>query len=57
MPDIEEFFGWNGQEIFDKQVESANKDRIVWVLNTSMFLIIDYSPNRFSTRTEEKSGA
>ena len=54
IPEVENYLRWNGQDVFDKQVQLVNDERLVWILNTSVFLLVDYSPNRFFEGVKRK---
>ena len=47
LPTIDEYLSWSFAEIFDKQVVYKEQKSFVYVLNTCIFVIIDYRPLSF----------
>ena len=41
------FLSLTGSELLDKQIESLEQDETVFVINTSIFTIVEYSPSLF----------
>lgn len=55
IPLVDDFLKWSSQSIYDEQTSFLNIEKKIWVLNTCVFLIIDYSPNRFFSTICKKS--
>lgn len=47
LPSIDEYLLWNLKDIFEKQVIYKDRDSFVYVLNTCIFILIDYQPDSF----------
>lgn len=47
MPDKVRYGEWSGTEILERQLESAESKGVLQVLNTSLFIPVDFSPSRF----------
>jgi len=47
LPSVEEFNSWEGADILEMQRRKMNADRSVFVLNTSIFNVVDYRPSDF----------
>lgn len=47
VPSQEEYYNWTGLEIYNKQIEEIEKRGIIYVLNTCIFMLIDYRPRHF----------
>lgn len=47
IPSKEEYVGWHGLDIYSKQMENLEKEGIVYILNTCIFMLIDYRPQHF----------
>ena len=47
LPSVEEFESWEGIDILKEQKKRMDDDGYVFVLNTSLFNVVDYSPRRF----------
>jgi hypothetical protein len=47
LPSIEEFESWEGADILGKQRKRMEEDNSVFVLNTSLFNVVDYRPSDF----------
>lgn len=47
VPDRDEYLEWRYTDIFDKQIELKNNNGWIYVLNTCIFILIDYNPTTF----------
>ena len=47
MPDSEIFMSWTGANILDVQISLIDEENRLYVLNTSVFYPVDFSPSRF----------
>ena len=47
LPTKEQYEVWKLTEIFEKQVENKNQRSFVYVLNTCIFILVDYGPISF----------
>ncbi|MDR0334803.1 MAG: hypothetical protein LBH69_02820 [Methanomassiliicoccaceae archaeon] len=47
LPSVEEFGSWEGIDILKEQDRRMKEDGYVFVLNTSLFSVVDYCPGRF----------
>jgi len=47
LPSVEEFESWEGADILKMQWRRMNSDKSVFVLNTSIFNVVDYRPSDF----------
>lgn len=47
IPSCEEYLSWNGAEVFDCQCNFLETKRYIYVLNTSIFLNVDFRPCEF----------
>lgn len=46
-PEKDEYLQWNYVHIFDKQIEEKDLNNTVFVLNTCIFVLVDYRPSSF----------
>lgn len=46
------FLDWDHQTIFDRERTLAEQEKRVSVLNTCVFVIVDYQPNRFFSNVQ-----
>lgn len=46
-PKKEDYLQWNYVQIFDKQIEEKDTNNAVFVLNTCIFILVDYRPSSF----------
>ena len=46
-PTTEEYLSWQSIGIFDKQLDLVNRSLFIYVLNTCIFILVDYRPNHF----------
>lgn len=47
IPTTETFLSWNGHELLEIQTEMMEREGLIFVLNTSVFNAVDFSPSRF----------
>jgi len=47
LPSSEKFLSWEGADILKKQQKSMDEDGSLFVLNTSLFNVVDYRPGDF----------
>lgn len=47
LPDVEDFLAWGGLNIYDIQCAMFALGNEVYVLNTSIFMIMEFAPNNF----------
>lgn len=47
LPEKDAFLDWNHQTIFDHERALAKQEKLVSVLNTCMFVLVDYQPTTF----------
>jgi hypothetical protein len=54
LPSAREFESWEGSDILKVQQKKMEKDGSVFVLNTSLFNVVDYRPSDFLTETDRR---
>ena len=54
LPDVDSYLAWNGNDILSEQERMMDSEGRVYVLNTSSFIPVDYSPSRFC-RSDSRS--
>ena len=47
LPEVEEYLSWKGADIYNIENELLNQHRIIQVLSTVIFLLVDYRPKHF----------
>lgn len=47
VPTKDEYLQWNYMKIFDRQIEEKDRNYAVFVLNTCIFILVDYRPASF----------
>lgn len=47
LPNVDAYLEWKGEDILSKQIEKMDREGCLFVLNTSVFIFVDYSPSRF----------
>lgn len=47
LPEVEDFLTWSSLNIFDKQYTMFASEYEIYVLNTSIFMIMEFAPNDF----------
>ncbi|MDR1954911.1 MAG: hypothetical protein LBP82_03040 [Candidatus Methanoplasma sp.] len=57
LPSFEEFESWEGADILRMQHNKIKKDNSVFVLNTSLFNVVDYRPSDFLIKQETNKGS
>lgn len=54
IPLLEEYCAWNLTDIFDKQLECKEQGSFVHVLNTCIFVLVDYKPTSFFAQLRDR---
>lgn len=54
LPDIDEYLSWMQTQIFDKQMQMKAQCGCVSVLNTCVFILIDYNPSSFFRQLKDR---
>jgi|GEM_PF-6085261 hypothetical protein len=54
IPSYDAYCSMTGETVLDKQLDTMNRCGSVYVLNTSMFLIVDYCPSWFFSDVDKK---
>lgn len=47
LPRTENYLTWKGEETLSEQMKKIDSDGTIYVLNTSIFIPVDYNPSRF----------
>ena len=56
LPDVEEYLNWKSIDLFNLQVERVKSEEEIFVLNTCIFILADFAPERFfRTITKKKN--
>jgi len=54
LPSVKEFESWEGADILKMQQKKMEKDGSVYVLNTSLFNVVDYRPSDFLSEANSR---
>lgn len=56
LPVKDEYLEWKQVAFFDKQIDYKNSCDLVYVLNTCIFILVDYNPSSFFRQLTDRKG-
>ena len=54
IPTVDEYITWDYTTIFDKQISAKNQYHVIYVLNTCIFILVDYRPVSFFRQLSDR---
>lgn len=54
VPEVKDYLCWDYRDLYDKQLEHLCIENSIYILNTCVFALIDYAPNKFFAEHENR---